>query len=91
LESTWEFLHESLREVVVSGTASSAFRNFSIDVAGKTGTAEVQSGDDHAWFVGWAPIENPEIVVAVMIEHGGGGGSNAAPVARKIMEYYFKV
>lgn len=90
-DSTWNFLHESLRSVVTSGTAASAFKNFPISVAGKTGTAQAPPGDDHGWFIGWAPAENPEIVVAVMIERGGGGGANAAPVARTIMESYFKV
>ena len=90
-DSTWNFLHESLRSVVTSGTAALAFKNFPISVAGKTGTAQAPPGDDHGWFIGWAPAENPEIVVAVMIERGGGGGANAAPVARTIMESYFKV
>ncbi|HOO29732.1 MAG: penicillin-binding protein 2 [Bacillota bacterium] len=88
-DRTWDYLHHSLSEVTRIGTASSAFRNFGIPVAGKTGTAEVPPGDPHAWFVGWAPADDPEIVVAVMIERGGGGGASAAPVARKIMEAYF--
>jgi penicillin-binding protein 2 len=67
-------------------------------VAGKTGTAQVvrlQEGVDskdlaphlqhHAWFVGWAPIDDPQIVIAVVVEHGGGGGSIAAPTASVIL------
>ncbi len=45
---------------------------------------------DHAWFVGFAPYENPEIVVAVIVEHGGHGGATAAPIVRKIIETYHK-
>jgi penicillin-binding protein 2 len=65
-----------------------------LPIAGKTGTAQVirlQEGVDsndlapnlqhHAWFVGWAPVEDPKVVVALVVEHGGGGGSIAAPVA----------
>jgi len=77
-----------------------------ITVAGKTGTAQVvrlKKGPkseeeeetpykhrDHAWFVGYAPYENPEIAVAVIVEHGGHGGSAAAPIVRKIIETYNK-
>ncbi|GAB3693925.1 peptidoglycan D,D-transpeptidase FtsI family protein [Nocardiopsis oceani] len=59
-----------------------------VDVAGKTGTAE--TGDDrgtHNWFIGFAPADDPEVAVAVVIEHGGGsGGELAAPIAREMME-----
>lgn len=75
-----------------------------IKVAGKTGTAQVvrlkadfNKDDeipylhrDHAWFAGYAPFENPEIAVAVIVEHGGHGGSAAAPIVRKIIEAYNK-
>ena len=69
-------------------------------VAGKTGTAQVVSLDsqsdekkhkDHAWFTSYAPAESPEIAVTVLIEHGGKGGSVAAPIAKKIIETYKKL
>jgi peptidoglycan glycosyltransferase len=60
-----------------------------VAVAGKTGTAEVGQGEPHAWFVCYAPAENPEIALAVVVEHGGGGGAVAAPIAREILETYF--
>jgi penicillin-binding protein 2 len=69
------------------------------DVAGKTGTAQVvgkqanlkgEEYEDNAWFVGFAPHRNPEIVVAAFIEHGGHGGVTAAPVAHAVMETYYK-
>ena len=75
-----------------------------ITVAGKTGTAQVVALEkfkdvdeedvaykhrDHAWFTSFAPAENPEIAVTVLVEHGGHGGSAAAPVAKKILQKYF--
>ncbi len=76
-----------------------------VKVAGKTGTAQVvrmaadfKKGDmnrmplkfrDHAWFVAYAPFEDPRIAVAVLVEHGGYGGAAAAPIARKVIEKYF--
>ncbi len=58
-------------------------------VAGKSGTAQGPRADDDAWFVAFAPYDEPEIAVAVLIEGGGGGGTNAAPVARAVVEAYF--
>jgi len=46
---------------------------------------------DHAWFTAFAPAENPEIAVTVLIEHGGHGGSVAAPIAKKILKNYFNL
>jgi penicillin-binding protein 2 len=58
--------------------------------AGKTGTAEDQPRLSHAWYVGYAPYENPEIVVATFLENsGGGGGTMAAPMARDVLRAYF--
>ncbi len=71
------------------GTAYSTFADFNIDVGGKTGSAQTKEGEDaHAWFVGFAPYDNPEIAVAVIVEHGG-TGSYTAEVAKKIMAEYF--
>lgn len=61
-----------------------------IVVAGKTGTAQNPHGEDHAWFVAYAPAENPRIAIAVIIENGGSGGSVAAPIAQKTLEAYFE-
>lgn len=88
---TWDAIRRGLRDVVEKGTASGAFTGFPIAVAGKTGTAETGSGPTHAWFVCYAPFENPEVAVVVFIENGGEGGAAAAPLARKILEAYFKV
>lgn len=75
-----------------------------MEVAGKTGTAQVRSLEtvrlqdgevihwdrDHAWFVAFAPMENPQLVVAVFLEHGGQGSSAAAPVAMRVVDRYFR-
>ncbi len=73
------------------GTAYGAFKGFPIPVAGKTGTAEKRPEDDYAWFMGYAPAENPEIVVVALVEQGGHGSSVAAPVVRRVLEKYFHV
>jgi cell division protein FtsI/penicillin-binding protein 2 len=62
----------------------------SLGVCGKTGTAQnLILNTTHAWFVGYAPREDPEIAVVVMIEDAGEGSAVAAPLVRDIMEYYF--
>jgi penicillin-binding protein 2 len=85
-------LREALKGVVNSpgGTAHQAAVE-GYTVAGKTGTAQNPHGNDHAWFVCYAPAENPEIAVAVLVENAGHGGSVAAPVAQRVLEQYFGV
>lgn len=95
-QSTLSFLKDSLREVVKSngnpadeGTAYQAFKDFRIDIAGKTGTAETgkKSERSHSWFAAFSPVNSPQFIVLVMLENAGGGGEAAAPMARKIFEY----
>ena len=69
--------------VVRDGTGTAAAIP-GVAVAGKTGTAEVDSGDPHAWFIGFAPAEAPRVAVAVIVEHGGTGGAVAAPIAHDV-------
>ncbi|MCA9743411.1 MAG: penicillin-binding protein 2 [Deferribacteres bacterium] len=85
--STWDFIHQAMYDVVngAKGTAKSANPGL-IKVAGKTGTAQAPKGDDHAWFIGFAPFENPQVAFAIFLENGGGGGANAAPIARSILK-----
>ena len=84
------YLNELMTGVVKEGTGKSAAIS-GITVAGKTGTAENETDKDHAWFVGYAPAEKPQIAVAVLLEYdGGAGGSNAAPIARNIIRRYLK-
>ncbi len=82
------YLDELMQGVVKNGTGTGA-QISGVTVAGKTGTAENETNKDHAWFVGYAPAENPQIAVAVLLEYdGGGGGSNAAPIAKRVMQKY---
>ena len=74
----------------VGGTSYITFKNSEIEVAGKTGTAQVTSGSDNAIFVGFAPITNPEIAVVAVIEHGG-SGTYTADVVKPIMDEYFNI
>jgi peptidoglycan glycosyltransferase len=71
-------------EVVKSGTGTAAALK-GVQVAGKTGTAEVAEAEPHAWFAGFAPAENPSVVVVVLVENAGTGGKVAAPIARKVI------
>ena len=102
---TITFIKEALMGVVhdPTGTATKV-RIEGLTIGGKTGTAQVVSlrlvpsreedvpwkYKDHAWFVCLAPVENPEIVVSVFLEHGGHGGSAAGPIAREIVAAYLK-
>lgn len=70
------------------GTAYERFKDFNISVGGKTGSAEAPNNQVHAWFVGFAPFENPEIAIVVMVENGG-HGNYTAEVVRDIMGEYF--
>ena len=69
-------------------TAAAAFEGCPVAVGGKTGTAEVSKGSANGVFVAFAPFDNPQIGIAIVIEHGS-HGLNAAPVARRIIEKYF--
>ncbi len=62
---------------------------YSVDVACKTGTAETENGQPHAWFVAFAPLDNPEIIATVLVEEGGEGSRVAGPIAREIFNYWF--
>ncbi|HEX9652325.1 MAG TPA: penicillin-binding protein 2, partial [bacterium] len=61
-----------------------------IKVCGKTGTAQNPHGESHAWFIGFAPMENPEIAFCILVENGGGGGAVAAPIARGLLSVHFE-
>lgn len=69
------------------GTAYSTFKDFEIEVGGKTGSAQAGNATN-AWFVGFAPYDNPEIAVVVLVENGGHGGYTAE-VAKEIFAEYF--
>jgi penicillin-binding protein 2 len=87
--STWELVREGMREVVQeSGGTGGGARVKGIESGGKTGTAQNPHGKDHAWYIGFAPFENPRIAIAVLIENAGFGGAIAAPVAGLCIERY---
>jgi penicillin-binding protein 2 len=90
-------------DVVQRGTARGISGGLGYRMAGKTGTAQVfsvaqgksyksmrvtKSMRDHAWFIAFAPVEEPRIAVAVIAENAGHGGTIAAPIARKVMDHY---
>jgi len=83
-ESTAHLLAGMMETAVESGTGQPASLP-NIRVAGKTGSAQASTGEAHAWFIGFAPAQDPRVAVAVVIEHGGTGGGAAAPIARDIM------
>jgi len=89
-EQTMSAVLEGMRAVTEGegGTARSVFSNFDISVGGKTGSAETTSGDVNAWFVGFAPFENPEIAVVIVVENGGHGYFTAEVVRELIAEYF---
>ena len=91
-ETTADQLTQMMVNVVENGTGRRAQID-GVQVAGKTGTAEVGQGvSPHAWFIGFAPSENPEVAVAVVVENGGNdgagasGSATAAPIARAVMQ-----
>jgi penicillin-binding protein 2 len=84
-----EVVKKGMREVIVSGSARSLM-DLPIEVAGKTGTAESLKGKaPHSWFTVFAPYNNPEIVLTILIENGGEGSTTAVPIAKDILGWYF--
>jgi penicillin-binding protein 2 len=97
-----DFIKTAMQGVNKEGTGARAFAGAPYESGGKTGTAQVYSlrGQryaagkgrerlrDHSWFVAFAPVEEPRIVVAVMVENGGFGAQSAAPIARQVFDYY---
>ena len=79
-------------EAVVSGargTARQAFQDITYTVAGKTGTAESGQEEPHAWFSGYAPVDQPRVAITVILEHAGEGSQVAAPLFRQVLEAFF--
>jgi len=97
-------VHAALADVVKIGTGGMA-KSPLVEVAGKTGTAQVvemkggyvktehlsQFARDHAWFVSYAPVQSPQLAIAVLVEHGGHGGDAAAPMAKKVYEKFIEL
>ncbi len=97
-----DFIKRAMQNVLISGTAAAPFRGITYEAAGKTGTAQVYSlgGEkyhasavaenrrDHALFTAFAPVAKPQIAVALIVENGGWGAEAAAPIARKVLDYW---
>ncbi len=83
-------LRQLMISVVENGTASK-LDGLNYTAAGKTGSAEYNNvkGDSHAWFTGFAPAEDPEVCVTIIVEGAGSGGDYAVPIARRIFDAYF--
>jgi cell division protein FtsI/penicillin-binding protein 2 len=83
------FMQRAMRSVVTNGTARSSMAGEKYEVAGKTGTAQLDEGDPHSWFAGYAPSNAPvdqRLAFAVVVEHGGYGAKFAAPIARELVD-----
>ena len=87
-DEVYDIVREGMLQVVAGGTG---WRGSvpGIQVAGKTGTSQNPHGEDHAWYISFAPYEDPIIAMAVIVENAGGGGAVAAPMASKCMEKFF--
>ncbi len=101
-QANWDLIHDGMRLVVhgEAGTARAIRPDSGLNIAGKSGTAQVAAQDrdedmdedtaahlrHHALFIAYAPYENPQIAVAIVLEHGGGGSREAAPVARAVID-----
>jgi peptidoglycan glycosyltransferase len=87
--SLTRIITDNMIEVVKSGTAKQCASD-DYQIAGKTGSAENPSGDAHGWFVGFAPAENPQIVIAILVENSGGSSDLAVPMAKKLFDIYLQ-
>ncbi|KKW34914.1 MAG: Penicillin-binding protein 2 [Candidatus Giovannonibacteria bacterium GW2011_GWA2_53_7] len=86
--SNLEIIKEGMRQAVVSGSARGIY-GLAEAAAGKTGTAQVGGNElPHAWFTGFLPYDNPQLVITVLVENGGEGSDMAVPVAREILSWY---
>ena len=84
-----QIVREGMRQTVMAGSARS-LQAVPVEVAGKTGTAQWSSKKaPHAWFTGFAPYDNPQVVITVMVEEGREGSSVSVPIAKEILQWYF--
>lgn len=87
--TTWDTVQQGMRAVIANGTAKKLFADLEVEIAGKTGTAqESNTKPNHAFFISYAPYDNPEICVTVNIPYGY-SASNAATIAKNVYKYYY--
>lgn len=89
-DSTYSAVMEGMLDAAENGTAAKVFENYPIRVGGKTGSAQVSSGTSNGVFAAFAPYDDPEIAIVVIVEHGG-SGSNIGIIAREMMDSYFSI
>ncbi|MCL2739705.1 MAG: penicillin-binding transpeptidase domain-containing protein, partial [Oscillospiraceae bacterium] len=87
-KENYDTIMQGMRDVSEAGTASSVFANYKVAVGSKTGTATISKSEVNAVFVAVAPLDKPEIAIAVVVEKGG-HGSYAAPIAKDVLDAYF--
>ncbi len=91
-DTAYQIIREAMRKVIHGKKGTGRVASVvNIIGAGKTGTAQNPHGDDHAWFIGFAPFESPKVAIVVMVENGGGGAAVAAPKAGNLLRLYFKI
>lgn len=89
-QEVFDIVKEGMFLVVNGAGTATHIKLPDIHISGKTGTAQNPHGKDHAFFVGFAPSENPKIAVAVVVENVGFGGTHAAPIVKKLIETYLR-
>jgi penicillin-binding protein 2 len=90
-DKTWELIRRGMNRVVdADGGTGRGAQIRGVSSAGKTGTSQNPHGEGHAWYIGFAPYDHPQIAVAVVIENVGFGGRHAAPVAGRLIEHYLQ-
>jgi penicillin-binding protein 2 len=87
-QSTYDSVRQGMLRVTEDGTSSAVFDNYALKVCGKTGTADAANGKTNAVFIAFAPYDNPEIAISIVLENGG-YGNNAAVIAKDIFDFYF--
>ena len=91
-ENVWRILRKGMYEVVNKKYGTGYLAKLKdVTLYGKTGTAQNPLGEPHSWFIGFTDTGDEKVAIAVIIEHGGSGGSNAAVVARKVLEHYYRL
>ena len=87
--STWEAIHDGMRQVITNGTVYKYFKDTKIKIAGKSGTAqENKKRNPHALFVAYAPYDNPELATSVVIPFGN-SSHDSAELAKSVIQYYY--
>ena len=88
LPETLRLIQKGLKGVTQPGGTGAWFANLPVPVAGKTGTAENPHGQDHGWFIAYAPAEKPDLVIACIVEQGSYGATAAGPVVYDVLQSY---